>query len=386
METVKRRLVPVDHALIGQVQSRSLPFIHGARTAVSLLGQLLRISRAEAAGRVKAAEALGHRRTVTGAPVGPQFPLVAAAQAEGAISDRHAKAVVDAVQKLPDGLVDEFGGFVESTLVEQARLLDPARLTAHACDLVDLLDQDGQLRDEDYVEKTRGLDLHRNRDGSYRLDGKLTAECGAQLQAQLDTLTAPRPSEAGPDLRSASQRRHDGLLQILELNERAQVLPPANGVTTAVVLTMDADAWVTGQGTATTGHGHTVSARTAKRWAGHDSRLMLVLLSKTKAIAAYSSSHRISTESQRLALFARDKGCTFPGCTAKIQWCQTHHVQEWSDGGPTSVANLTLACCGDHREHQDMGWRAVMINGLPHWIPPKWVDPDQQASRNTLHD
>jgi hypothetical protein len=51
VETVKRRLVPVDHAAIGQVQSRSLAFSHGARSSGALLSQLLRISPGEASGR-----------------------------------------------------------------------------------------------------------------------------------------------------------------------------------------------------------------------------------------------------------------------------------------------------------------------------------------------
>src|ERR1700709_691107 len=105
VETAKRRLAPVDHELIGQVQSRSLAFSNGARTPTSLLGQLLRISRPEAAARGKAAAALWRRITVSGARVEPQYPLVAAAQADGVISDRHAGAIVAAVAKLPDELV-----------------------------------------------------------------------------------------------------------------------------------------------------------------------------------------------------------------------------------------------------------------------------------------
>src|ERR1700709_326063 len=191
VETAKRRLAPVDHELIGQVQARSLPFSNGARTPTSLLGQLLRISRPEAAGRVKAAEALGRRVTVCGARVEPQYPLVAAAQAEGVISDRHAKAAVDAVGKLPDELVDEFGDFLERTLVEQARVIDPAQLTVHAADLVNLLDQDGRDEGEKRRDKTRGLSIFPNPDGSSRVEGNLTAECTALLKAQLDALTAP---------------------------------------------------------------------------------------------------------------------------------------------------------------------------------------------------
>jgi hypothetical protein len=27
-----------------------------------------------------------------------------------------------------------------------------------------------------------------------------------------------------------------------------------------------------------------------------------------------------------------------------------------------------------------------MINGIPHWIPPAYRDPEQKPIRNTLHD
>ena len=149
---------------------------------------------------------------------------------------------------------------------------------------------------------------------------------------------------------------------------------------------MDADAWVTGQGTATTGHGYTLSAQTAKRWAGHDTRLILTLLDKTKAVTAYSSVHRIFTEPQRLAIIARDKGCTFIGCDAGPQWCEINHVPEFRTTHRTTVAEGALTCCGDHRDHRAMGWQPTMLHGIPHWIPPKWLDPDQRPIRNTRHD
>jgi hypothetical protein len=31
-----------------------------------------------------------------------------------------------------------------------------------------------------------------------------------------------------------------------------------------------------------------------------------------------------------------------------------------------------------------MGWRTVMIDGIPHWQPPTW-HPIQQPLRNYLH-
>jgi hypothetical protein len=50
----------------------------------------------------------------------------------------------------------------------------------------------------------------------------------------------------------------------------------------------------------------------------------------------------------RRALFLRDHGCRFPGCTAK-QFVDAHHIKHWSRGGPTALHNLVLLCRGHHR-------------------------------------
>ncbi len=153
-----------------------------------------------------------------------------------------------------------------------------------------------------------------------------------------------------------------------------------------IVLTMSAEAYATGQGTATTGHGYSAPADVAKTWAGPEARIIAVLLSRTKAITAYSSTHRIVTEQQRLALIARDGGCSFPGCDAPPQWTEAHHVTEFRDSRRTTVADVTLVCSYNHRTFEQQGWRCVMAEGRPHWIAPAWLDPDGTLRMNTMHD
>ena len=47
---------------------------------------------------------------------------------------------------------------------------------------------------------------------------------------------------------------------------------------------------------------------------------------------------RSFTARQRHALAVRDRGCTWPGCTAPPEWTDAHHLQPWSEGGvPTST-------------------------------------------------
>ncbi len=122
------------------------------------------------------------------------------------------------------------------------------------------------------------------------------------------------------------------------------------------------------------------------RWLGGDCRFLGVVFDKVKRIAGYGTAQRLFTETQRLAMIARDGGCSFPGCTAPPAMCEAHHVIDYADGGPTCVSCGALLCGVHHREHQRMGWACTMIDGRPHWIPPAWYDPDQVPIRNLMHD
>jgi hypothetical protein len=67
-------------------------------------------------------------------------------------------------------------------------------------------------------------------------------------------------------------------------------------------------------------------------------------------------------------------------------WCEAHHVVGFVLGGPTSVENGTLLCGHHHRMFERLGYHCVMIDGIPHWIPPRWIDREGTPRRNTAHD
>jgi hypothetical protein len=257
-----------------------------------------------------------------------------------------------------------------------------------AHDLAYALDQDGQEDELKHRDRTRGLTLRRRQDGSARLDGELTPECAEHLATHLDALGTPAPADQDglADQRTPGQRRHDALLAMLKLVERAELLPQAGGCAATILLTMPAEAYATGTGTATTGHGYSIPAEYAKQWAGPEARILATVFSRARGIDAYSSTHRIFTEQQRLALIARDKGCSFPGCDAPPQRCEVHHVTEHQYSRRTSVDDAALLCSFNHRHFEEQGWSCKMINGRPWWTPPRWLDPDQIPRRNTMHD
>lgn len=56
-------------------------------------------------------------------------------------------------------------------------------------------------------------------------------------------------------------------------------------------------------------------------------------------------------------LIARDGGCRFPGCPARAERCDVDHVEDFADGGPTSVTNTGLLCRRHHNGKTHGGWR-----------------------------
>ena len=74
------------------------------------------------------------------------------------------------------------------------------------------------------------------------------------------------------------------------------------------------------------------------------------------------------------ALWARDKGCTFPGCTHK-RFVDAHHIRHWSAGGETSLKNLMLLCTRHHRLVHEGGF-AIAKDYLDRWY---FKRPDGRA-------
>jgi hypothetical protein len=65
---------------------------------------------------------------------------------------------------------------------------------------------------------------------------------------------------------------------------------------------------------------------------------------------------RRTTAALRRAVQLRDRCCSYPGCHA-TRHLHVHHVQLWSEDGPTDLANLVLVCHFHHRFVHDRGVR-----------------------------
>ena len=97
-------------------------------------------------------------------------------------------------------------------------------------------------------------------------------------------------------------------------------------------------------------------------------------------IIGITTTDRIFNAHQRRAIVLRDKECLIPGCHVPASWCEIHHVEEHSRGGPTHTDNGVLLCWFHHRTIDTGGWQIRMIDGAPHVKGPYWWDADVKWS------
>ncbi|MGH3266774.1 MAG: HNH endonuclease signature motif containing protein, partial [Trebonia sp.] len=113
-----------------------------------------------------------------------------------------------------------------------------------------------------------------------------------------------------------------------------------------------------------------------------DTRILPIRTATNRRITGLGTTQRLFTEGQRLALIARDLGCSFPGCDAPPQYCEAHHVTAWAEGGLTAIDNGALLC-GPHHDHfEAWGWRCQMIDGIPHYHSPHGGGPIRNRAHN----
>ncbi len=262
-------------------------------------------------------------------------------------------------------------------LLARARSLRPEEL-ARACRLE--ADQLTPPKDLDRLDaaraSARGLWFSRpNHTGMVNLTGVLDPEGAAVLRSAIDPLAAPAPltDQHGhliePDPRPAHQRRADALVEIVARGVSAPGAAPTTDKA-KIVVTIDHKALqdaLCGLGASSGGSGgrrpaaqegvrtaggvcqsgEVLSPATARRLAC-DAEIIPVVLGSESQPLDVGRSRRLVTPAIRTALWLRDRGCTFPGCTAPATWTDAHHVTHWADGGVTALSNLALLCRRHH--------------------------------------
>ena len=396
-EQLRRWQPAVEHPLINQLAAQADPTELGGKLA-PVLADRLRISRPEASRRIHEAADLGERRALNGEPLAPVLEATAAAQRNGDLGAGHVAVIRNFFHRLPDFVDVETRAKAEAQLARLSLEHRPDELAKLADKLTDCLNPDGDFSDVDRA-KRRGLSIGRqDLDGMSPISGWLTPEARATWDAVFAKLAAPgmcnseddtpcisgTPSQAAiqGDTRSLGQRNHDALLAAGRALLASGELGQHNGLPTSIIATTTLQELEASAGTALTGGGTLLPMSDVIRLASH-AHHYLAIFDHGKALALYHTK-RLASPAQRIVLYAKDRGCSFPGCTVPGYLCEVHHLDPYATNPVTDVNGLTLACCPNHKL-AEQGWTTRKnARGDTEWIPPAHLDRGQPRV-NTFH-
>ncbi|HEY0229382.1 MAG TPA: HNH endonuclease signature motif containing protein [Mycobacterium sp.] len=397
MEASRRRQIALSHDVTVGLADEDPADIGGP--AHKVVADWLRISCAEACRRLRDARQLSPRLTLTGQHLPPELPATASVWRAGLLDGQHLRVIQAFVRDLPESIPVATVEDAERFLAWQAEKLRPDQLQkiAHQCAL--RINPDGKFSDADRARQ-RGFTWCGQRPDGMSI-AKLVAspELRANLDGWLARFAAPgmcNPDDETPcvtdepgddfasrDMRSPAQRQHDALNALVRGQLGDPKLGLHNGLPVTVVVSTTLQELTSGTGRAVTGGGTLVPMRDVIRMARHAYHYLAVFDEHSSRPLYLGRTKRIATPDQRIVLYAKDRGCTHPGCDVPGYWCEVHHLDEWAAGGSTDADNLTFTCAPNHKLI-GKGWRTRKTpDGRTEWVPPPQLD--RGARTNDYH-
>jgi hypothetical protein len=387
--SVQARVTALTAQLTGEAdQARAAEETTGTPLA-SWLGMGENLSRKEAAGTLRQARRLAQHR------------LVGEAAVAGRLGTSQARAITTVLDNLAPQLDDAQQARAEQVMVGLAGHLDADQLSRAAGQVLDVVVPERAAESLEVHLQRQAEQAHRQRSlrfffegASVRFDGSLPRPAAEAWIAQLDhhaeqaRRTAIERRDPLADTLTPEQRRADAL--IAQIGQRTQHGGDSPSARVLVMLDYDrlaADATAAG----VLPDGQQLSAGELRRLCC-DAEVIPVVLGGPSQVLDVGRAERLVTPEIRAALIARDGGCVFPGCDAPPSRCEAHHVLPWHLGGRTHLNGLVLQCHSHHpvlepAKHgiRDQWHVRIAPDGLPEFLPPKRLDPEQKPLRHTRH-
>jgi hypothetical protein len=384
-EGVTRRLDRVTVGALAALERRGAFAEHGYKSGVAALSDLLGWERFEARRRVVVAEQVTSRVGLDGTPLPARLPATATVFAAGRASLRHVEVIArvlgsDAAERLS---LEQWAG-AEEQLAGKAELYTPRELHEWGAALVEALDQDGEEPDDRPSAGVNELHLTRLPSGGGKIKGRF--DDAAMFDAIAAVVDAKARPLTGDDDRPPAQRQAEALADVCGYvldHAPSAMLPECGGRRPHLTVLVRLEDLQNRARAACLDFGGTVSPESL-RMLCCDAAVVPVVLNGRGQPLDVGRVTRTIPDGLRRAVAARDRGCTHPGCGRPASWTECHHIIPWEHGGPTRLDNLVLLCRADHRQIHSTDWIVRIRDGLPEFIPPPWIDPEQRPRRRAL--
>lgn len=363
------------------------------------ISQALRVTESTAERLVSQAVALTER-----------YDRVLDALGRGAITEQHARILVDAV----DAAEGPLRGELATLALELAERMPVGHFRSAVRALVDRARAVSLEQRHDDAARMRRVSVDADSDGMAWLSAYLPAVEARAIFHRLTAmgtalLAAERAEIAGGDLaetsvgdeieeidgalasRTLDQVRADLLGDLLVDGEVSDHPEAVRGVRATVAVTvpvlslLDDDAAVSAPAELD-GVGP-IPIRTARTLCGAADGWMRVLTHPETGVvlSVGRTRYRPPADLQRLVRW-RAARCTAPGCRMAAARCEIDHTVAWEHGGETRADNLTPLCKGHHTVKHHGGWQTRQHpDGVIIWTSPGGrryrVEPERRTPR-----
>ena len=405
-DAVVRRLDRVTVDAVAALERRGAFAERGYTSPTAALSDLLGWERIDSRRRVVAAEQVTPRTGLDGAVLPARLPATAEVFAAARVGLRHVEVIARVLGTRAAGRLSpqQWAG-AEEQLAAKAELYTPTELQNWGTALVELLDQDGEEPDDRPPAQTNELFLTRLPGGGGKLRGRF--DDAAMFDAIATVIDAKAKPLTGDDDRSAGERQAEALAEVCGYVLDHGDVPECGGHRPHVNMLIRLDD-LEKRGDET-GASHLCrrllmsppvsSLRRARagcldfggpiapellRMLCCDAAIVPVVMNGQGQPLDVGRATRTIPDGLRRAVAARDHGCAHPGCGRPVSWCHCHHILPWELGGDTKLDNVVMLCAAHHRQVHSTEWIVRIRDGLPEFIPPKWVDFEQRPRRRAL--
>ncbi len=317
-------------------------------------------------------------------------PVLAAGMREGLVTLDQAHVIRRALDALPATVDPNTVALAEQHLVAYASTFGPKELGRLGRRILDVVAP--AIAEKAEAERLAALEaaaavrirmtMRRQGDGTTRISARVPDAVANRFATYLEAFTNPRVQQADPARNDSTEdgspsvdpltrlpypkRLGEALCQFLETLDAAR-LPVHGGDATTVIVTIPlaslradlAAADLLGAGLVPGDDltGDRITAAEARRLAC-TAKILPAVLDGHSLPLDLGRAKRLFTPAQRKALLIRDQTCRAEGCDTPGTWCDAHHLDPWSTGGPTDLANAVLLCQHHHHRVHDTRFRA----------------------------